>query len=499
MKTVFITRAALVGILMVILSFSFLGEKMAVNEGAGWDGDFYREFARSFDTQIKEGGYSIYTIQRIAPFALINVVYNSFGISKDNASLMVGVCILNIISIIISVCYFFKISTWFRFSSTIEMIGFASLFFTFPVLKNSGYNPFYTDIFALTAMLAAYYFFLKKRMIKLLLIGILSAFIWQTSWVIILFLLFFPNQKFNLVDKSVKQTKGVSASGIVCKIIVLLYALAALFFMVYFLYIKQRDLLPVFFAFNNEKKPLLLLGFSLLLFLIFMYRTMKDVRFDLFVWLKAFFKSVKPLNILLFLSAYLLMFAFQYKLSNPEIHSPYTIYSTIYRLIGEPLLMPLRFLEAHFVYYGLLPVLVVLCWKRILPLLGNYGTGYFFAMVYFLIFATQSESRFSINMLPFIVFPLLVVFSELQFKKWVPVAYIIIQIILSKCWLRINVDGIVEGFAKFDYLNFPSQRFFMEYGNFQNNEMYGIFFALMIIFTGIVYVCHKKRYLYVKQ
>ena len=91
--------ALLVFLLFALFAFSFYAELIPVNDGAGFDGAFYREVFRNFSTDFFTSGYDSFRIQRIFPFCLLNVVYGLAGIPLDNAHMIAGMYVLHFVNL----------------------------------------------------------------------------------------------------------------------------------------------------------------------------------------------------------------------------------------------------------------------------------------------------------------------------------------------------------------------------------------------------------------
>jgi len=142
------------------VTFAIAGEKVACNDGIGWDGENYYTSMQHFISMIKHHGYDQYAIRRIMPWGLVDCYSALTGIEVTTSVAIAAGIIFNLIALILSVIFYFRISNLKRWKITTELLGFAILFYTYPVLKMLGYYPVFTDIFAMTlGIMACYYFF----------------------------------------------------------------------------------------------------------------------------------------------------------------------------------------------------------------------------------------------------------------------------------------------------------------------------------------------------
>ena len=58
----------MVALLLVLFGASLYGEKIPINNGAGFDGEFYRSVAQNFSADFWNSGYDAFRIQRLFPF-----------------------------------------------------------------------------------------------------------------------------------------------------------------------------------------------------------------------------------------------------------------------------------------------------------------------------------------------------------------------------------------------------------------------------------------------
>ena len=124
-----LTRAVLIVVFSLILIFSLLGEKVAINNGIGWDGMNYLRTIQSFTDLITTHGYDQYAIQRIMPWGLVNIIFRCVDIDTTPENALRAAGLINVFVLFLSVLYFFKISTLKKWKISTEIVAFSSLFF----------------------------------------------------------------------------------------------------------------------------------------------------------------------------------------------------------------------------------------------------------------------------------------------------------------------------------------------------------------------------------
>lgn len=97
-------------IILVVSLFtgSLLFEQIPYNNGAGFDGSFYREVARDFHSVFNNEGYDSFRIQRIFPFFILNYAFSFLSIETNDQNLLYGITFLHYINLFIQFFFFLK-------------------------------------------------------------------------------------------------------------------------------------------------------------------------------------------------------------------------------------------------------------------------------------------------------------------------------------------------------------------------------------------------------
>lgn len=82
-----ITWLVLFFILLSLLILSIFSEKISIGDGAGWDGTYYKKICENFSNDIFNNNIDRYTLQRVFPFAIINMVVEIFNLPKTYRSI----------------------------------------------------------------------------------------------------------------------------------------------------------------------------------------------------------------------------------------------------------------------------------------------------------------------------------------------------------------------------------------------------------------------------
>lgn len=185
----------LIAILALIVFLQLNGEKVPVNEGTIGDGIFYREVGRNLLEGIESASYNLVQLTRILPFALLNLSFSAFHLTKDNQSLMNGMLIWQVIYLGLAVYWYFRICKKIRLKSAQTTLGFILLFFNYTLLKSIWYQPFTPDLMAFAFGMGQMNYFLRYEKYKLGMISILGAFVSPLLVVSGLLMGFLPGDK----------------------------------------------------------------------------------------------------------------------------------------------------------------------------------------------------------------------------------------------------------------------------------------------------------------
>lgn len=477
-------------ILCFILVHSFTGEKIAMNDGAGWDGLFYRNVSANFTEDIVNTGYDSFRLQRIAPFALINVIYTLLDIPKDNDSLMIGVLLLNAFSIVVLLIYFFKISNLLKWSLPTELIAFSLTFFNFHTLKYIGYEPFQTDAFALTLAFMSMFYYLRNELWKMVVIAIMSSFVWPLLGLTGLIMAFFPRTKVSPIANTSKKT-------IQYKLLAYGIPLGYLFLIGIFALVKNyRDGASHFneiILFTSDSVPFIYFVITSLCVALILHFFIRPISLGIFDFLHGLLQNFTKKKAVALLTIYICIQVAIHMVANHDFFYSAPIF--IFQMCIRPLQAPFIFLENHFLYWGLLPLLCIFFWKGIVHEIEDAGYGYFVVMAALLLFSLDSESRHSITFLPLLLVPLTHILESIRITPYFASVLTFFSLLFSRFYYTINVEGIQQAFETMEmsvYKTFPAQRYFMNFGPWQSNTTYLIASAIALLSFAVLYFLLRK-------
>ncbi len=489
-------RLLLIGILLVILVFSFTGEKLPYNNGLGWDGEDYFDILQNFSTLYFNHGINAYHIQRVLPFAIIHYVYLLFDIEITSQSAIIGFCILNFICVLLTVFFFFKISKKCNWNPKTETIAFAICFFNVPVLKIFGYYPLLTDCPAyLLSYMAIYYYLTQNRFMEII-VGIMAMITFPILALVVWILAFFPREEVQKMQSDDNYSKILSY---IVRATFTLW-LPLLFIVVSAVMLNKHPDLP-FLEWFNHRHPFNYVHacICILATAIFFFYASKVFNLNWKGIIATFFMK----RYLFIILCSFLGFVFVY------IASKYYGGENSFSALGQIVAMQeypasdvLVVIETPFLFLGLFVILIILLWRDYIEeVCKNYGIGFLLVVMLGLIFITEIETRKLISFYPVFMIPMMGVIEKKKIKGWVPLVFVAISLVMSFFWWRINIPGIEESFiARIDnYRAFPAQRYFMFMGPWQCRMVYIIALTAEIVIGAVIIYLHKKQLFYNSQ
>lgn len=483
-------RVILVLILTVILTYAFFAEKIEHRNGMGYDGAFYGDFTIHFKEYIRNHTINKYYFQRLfVPFIISNL-FSILHINLSIPNVILAYSIANLVFICIGVYFFFKISNFLKLSKSIEVIGFAALFFCFPVLKLCLYYPILMDIPAFAVAIVIVNFYLKRNIYLFFFFILIGSFIYPTF--ILLSILYIFDFKKSDENNDPEQSRIVPFLNKVNGFHLLIcFALPAFFIWIYIvlIWLSSFELLTEQLTVNMPGT--LYIWFSFLLTLIYV------VSLNYFpkerITLQRFLKSINYSGIILGTLVFILIQLMIISFASKEV-ATLTIKNYFHAVLCQTVKNPLNFLVAHVFYFGLAPILSLFIIKDIKREVINFGFGMilFFNMAIF--FSIGSESRQLINYYPFLILLLLYSLNKYwEVSMKFSCVFGAICIGLSHFWYTIN-KGIMPD-AETDYdscLKFPLQRYFMFQGPWVNDTMYKIHLAVVCFLLVLLWFLVKK-------
>jgi hypothetical protein len=473
--SLFTGKSLMIIILLIAYSVSFFGDTIPVYEGFGWDGRTLKLVAEDGINHLMSFNLKWYKVFRVFPFIGYNAL-TYFGIPKDNQSILCFFKLFNILVLLLSVRYYFKAAASIKLEQKTTLLGFSLLFFNFPILKMFNYYPMLNDHFSFLLSLAGVYYVFSNKSVKFTFVVFLSLFTFPSLAVILTIIKIFPN---NNGIKLLVISKSVIKAILKSMYVIVPFAMIALYF-----YWYNKNFIPINNITKINNTYLFLSSLALGLYFFFLN-----------VCLIKAFKTDTPILIslksgLLFLSLIMLYLIIRY--SYLEM---YGVYSTSLTISYLPLVMPLNFIVYHFFSFGLIIMFILITMPTFLRTIKEISLGYLLSTLLILFLFINTESRILTNVMPVVLFPLLIVINRRLKVSNSQIAFVsIFNLLLSRFYFKINQTEDM-GTLMLDntsFSQFPVQYYFMNQGPWVSYTMYfyelmcfAVAFALLFVYLGI--------------
>jgi hypothetical protein len=466
-------RAFLIIVFGVLFTFTFIYEIIPVNNNMGWDGVTFNDIAKHGVDDIQNKSMRWYYIFRIFPF----IVYDIVGFPELDLYILWFSRILNFVFITFSVVFYFRICKLLNAENMVANLIFVLLFFSFPILKFVNYYPMLTDHISFFLSLAGIYFTLSKNKFLIIFTIIFSLFT-------------FPSLAFMLILINViQQHNGIKLFKVTKSkniYLIIIFKIVLISLGIYFYNLMAFGNQEPVTNSANLNESLLEIS-TILLVLYFMYITFSLLRTVLTNGEITFKINVLyfTLSILMFLCIWYVFNSFQ-----PMTR---TGISSLGGIAYLALTMPLNFLIYHTFYFGVIVIFLLAKMKDIFASALKLGTGFFLATLIIYFFMIQNESRMLTNLISFLAIPLLKAFENVKLSKGTIYLIFIVCIIQSRFYIKINNTSnfwkLMEDPS--EYLKFPVQRYFMNFGPWVSEQMYWIQLILFLLLIGIYFLFYK--------
>jgi hypothetical protein len=479
-----------IGILGLVLFIFWFGynfynaEHPLVNQGLGWDGVNYASWAQNINsifTQIKNKNFNSYYVHRILPSIAVHYIAKILHYDIQNAqSVIHAFQACNYLLLILSGIILWLIGKHLKWKLPIFYISFAAIFFNYFILKWSIFNPNLTEISAFFCGITIFYFYLKNKVFWLVMISIASSFIFPTMPYMVIPLILFPVQNYNISNISPLKSNRLNFF-IMVSISMLLTIFGLSLISGDGAIIDHRGLnnLLVRADLPNVVKYLLpVSGICLFSYLFYSFYYLIDFRF--------IFTKIKT-NIILtrvVISSMLIisMFIFLHYYTIPSVISMKEYIMLIFQMV---LIIPAINIIAHTMFFGSIILILIFLWKDVAIKIRERGLGLIFFISLCLLLGIDSESRQLVNIFP--VFAILAcdVLNKRNVSWGFVYFFVMINLISSRFWLPLN-HGDWNHFTDSDYFNgamlrFPMQIVFMNTGPWLSHLLYGVFTSVIII------------------
>lgn len=474
-----------VTIFLSVLFYTFLNnEILPIEYGKGLDEKNYIDIVKNFSFHLTQQDFNSYYNSRIIIPAIVHYIISILNLDSNIPTIRNLFLGLNLLSISLSLYYFYKIVKFKKYKESTIILGFCFLFVNFFILKFSNYYPVLLDVFGFTSGIIIFYYYLVKKKIAFFVSLFLSLFIFPTTILVLISaiastLVVFSDKGLN-INKNLNKYRVVLFAAIVFSILPFIYKL----------------IYPTYIAKNLTQFELHLVPLTLMLLLTLIFFILKPLLllFDKITFNTRFYYS--PLFFIPVLSLILFTFISKYLSIHFNGNEPLSPLKFLINLFYQALSFPLKFLISHFIYYGLFVSIFLVFHKQFFTHLRQANSFNKIITVVFILLSMGTETRQFIQLFPFFVFIFLNSINKYKFNMKFLIAIFVFQLIWSRFWYSINTpEGLLANSNSLpspNFLEFPAQRYFQFQGPWlstSNSIIYGCIF----VFTYLMLLVLLKR------
>jgi len=457
---------------LLLLVCNLLSERVPVGDGFGWDGVQYGAWARDFYTEIASKGVDSYYIQRILPSAVVHYSLRALRRPLSDTAILRAFGLYGVALLTLASWAWCDISRRLRLSLAAKWLGFVAFFVNYIALKYIHYVPPGTESTAYSVGVFMLWAYLSGRSALLLAVILAGAFDWPAVVPIGALLLIFPHRDAASCLRLPRAVPRVIAAGLAIAVGAGIWTTVR----------TAPRIVAVFIdpAYAEPYRPLLF--FSVMIAAAYAgfgaYPLLDDNRLFDPGWLFARRRVVRAT--LVAASAIALRVA-QDHLSRPAAFTPATLLmrQTAYTAVVRPGI----FLVTHVAFYGPMFIIAIFTWKRTCHHLKAAGVGVTLATLFGLLLSLNSQSRFTISIIPLVLPFVIKAVDELNWRAPQYGLVTVSSVVLSKIWFRITT-GPFHGNLR----EFPDQGFFMTHGPWISPPMYAIQGAAFAVMAAAIYV-----------
>lgn len=464
----------LIGISLLLAWYTgnfFIGERIPVNQGLGWDGTIYGGLAQDFFGYLNRNGIDNYRASRVFPSFVIHGISGLLGIKLDKPDrVFEAFYIWNTFLLALSAYIWSLIVRNQNWSARMFWFGFAGLFFNFANLKLYPYCPVSTDAAAFFFGIFFLYLVLKRQFIITCFTAIPAFFTWPTVVYLLPVLIMFsvppvPTRFLSLRNYS------LLAGLFLATVVVLLQAyltLAHPYQLAHGAAQVSRELLTISFFFSA----------------CYVFWVARES--DFLAWRPTGNADTARTAIILACAVipyYVLLTWIRSYFGSPSAMGMERLFSgTLVTAVTKPLI----FLIAHVAYFGPIVILLLLFLKDVCQQSTSRSYGLFLFLLATMAMALNSESRMLILNYPFIVFGVCSALGDVHLSWRALLMFCGTSWLVSKVYVPLNLHPL-QG----NLLDFPYQFLFMNIGPWMGWTGYCINAAIFLLALIAMLLFHR--------
>jgi hypothetical protein len=466
----------IIGLLLLFCTISwfifnyFYGERVNAGNGLGWDGIKYAVWTTESTISILNHGLDLYFIQRLFPSTVIYYTTTFFNHPLSTTTQIINAFfIYNSILLALAVITFCGIAKHLKWDTKVFYIAVAAIFLNFPILKHWTYNPNITDLTAFSLGIFTIYFYLKEKKLGLFLVTIAASFTYPSMIYGALCLLLFKMNSSN--QNTIRPETQTKINSIITGI----FAAFLIVFIIFLYNFDTSSLKALSHAHKINDSLIIVSLISLFFYLYFIFKPLVDYKYAISSIKKISWQGLALSVILLILMKIII------PLFSDGKPGALTISSYLREILLASVANPLISVVSNIMYFGPGVLLIIFFWKEIVALAKEMSPGLVLYVILYVILAIGPESRQIINAWPVFVILACQILNKKNISWNFCYAFIILSLLVSRFYLPLN--GNWTG----NFLQFPDQKYFMNFGPWLSDTMYFIFLGISVLLAVFIY------------
>ncbi len=455
-------------VIVIVLFNTFLNNQI---EHFGWDGEKYANIFINFEELFLNKKIFTYYFQRCLPFASFHYLFKVFKIEFSESNIVLFMKILNTTLIISSIYLINQIFNHHKIKTNLKTLGIILIFCNYHILKFAGYYPVLTDIISYFLTILILYLYVKRNQNLILIVSFFGTFIFPTIFVIGAIAYIQLQQSENK-----KIILSINHKIIISSILCLSFSLFGFFF--YKTYIGALPI-PQEYTINN----LTIKVVSYLSLIIYI----GILTINIFKNFKLEINKNNINSIFTTLLIYSISKLITNSYSNTTQIDGIGPSSFLINILHQAVSTPFNFLGSHFMYFGLIYILIISNFKNLMIYIKKNQIIFIFIIFFFCWIMLGNESRQFLNCVPIFTILFINYFNKesTTISNKNLVYLFIFQIIISKFWIVIP-SKILD----FSNVNGRNYRYFISQGPWTPVAFQ---FAWTILFLITLFVFYKYR------
>ena len=443
---------------MVALPLFVFGEKLAANQGLGFDGMYFGPMAADFYGALKE--ISQYRLQRSLPSAVLYHLYWIIGVPFTVQNIVSGYVYLNVFALAGGSVVWGQIADHLGMSQAAKWLGGIALIVNFASLKMLSYNPVLMDGSAYLLGLLAFYCWIRGRTLLLHVLTVITIFAWQTAWIFCVPLLIFGRRE-SAAGGEDHRILAAAAGGFSALVFVGVLLMHPATRASPAILIQPYNLVSVLVA-----CAWLAFGIRELVRVFPLRSLIQDLGRTL---INAGATLVTVAVVVLILN----------KVPNAPDEFSMNFGQLVPILVSRAIRDPGIFAVSLVIYFGAIASLALWRWRSVSLLAASMGPGMSIFLGISLAMALNSESRHLVFIFPFVVALTIKVLDTRPIAPATVLLFLVLSLALSRVWLSIG--------------NPPGLAYSMNFGPWWSLPIYFINLLLAIITTILAVLMFRSR------